>query len=59
MNVAHEWRGNMEKRSAKKNPTKRWNWSQYKNVREKSPEERLEREIAKYRQEKLLSGQHA
>ena len=46
----------MARRSAKKKPKKRWDWSRFQNLREKSPEERLEREIARYRKEKLLSG---
>lgn len=43
---------------AKRKPEKRWDWSEFKNVREKfTPEERLEREIVRYRKEKRLRRQ--
>ncbi len=53
-----QWCFRARQRGAEKKPRKRWDWSEFKNVRERfTPEERLEREIARYRKDKLLSSQ--
>jgi len=43
---------------AKRKRAKRWDWSKFINLHEKSAEERLERAKARYHREKLLSGKH-
>jgi hypothetical protein len=53
------WCSRARRLTSRKKPRKRWDWSRFKDLREKfTPEERLERAIVRYRKGKLLSGQN-
>lgn len=49
----------MAKRSVKNKPQQRWDRNEFADVHEKSPEERLERAIVRYRKQRLFRGKQA